>query len=505
MRKTIILALAVALVAGAAYANFCSRDTVPAATLLVPYILIDTDSSGNPLITGNDTITTVTNVSSNKEIIHITVYAADSSSVIDFDEVLSGYDVWQINWRDLLTGHFDFFDTGAPATGDWDGTLGDLPQPFGPTANNWTGPGTIDPPVDFDATIVPLTKKPQNGCGFPWGYQPTFAPLIVAGLQLPLVAIPGQDTNCDGTTAEIPNWGGWLGSLTDQPLFFYAYIDVVSACNGNFPEDAQYWSTAYGGVGAGFLTEHNVLMGYDFYTNPLANFSESLPTVNVEAVDNWNYVGLYSTNKADATGTVDQDREPLPTAWAFNYLNNSGITTEVAVWKNYDDFETIKGETVVRACLPYVYYAFDENEHFVTTQSSICPSPYGSFCLTPEPNVFPFQTQKVPVTPTNFDGLKETGNEMMGWMLLVFDPSIPNLNSLHTDEYLQTYVFAKYNWGTYTTSVEATVMSNRWCFPFEMLPYLNTYDGETNPCLGPTGIIHTDVVCVDGIKPEAVR
>ena len=113
MKKTIILALAAALLGGVAYANFGARDTVPSATLLVPYIVVDASAAGIPNPTGYTTLTVVTNVSSAKQIIHVSVFNAASQAVIDFDEVLSGYDVWSINWRDLVTGDFENFDTGS--------------------------------------------------------------------------------------------------------------------------------------------------------------------------------------------------------------------------------------------------------------------------------------------------------------------------------------------------------------------------------------------------------
>ena len=69
--------------------------------------------------------------------------------------------------------------------------------------------------------------------------------------------------------------------------------------------------------------------------------------------------------------------------------------------------------------------------------------------------MFPFETQKVAVTPANFTGLM-SGN---GWMLIVFDPSIPTNYTGTLDTYIQAYVEAKYNFGAYSTSLEATTMS----------------------------------------------
>jgi len=43
---------------------------------------------------------------------------------------------------------------------------------------------------------------------------------------------------------------------------------------------------------------------------------------------------------------------------------------------------------------------------------------------------------------------------------------------VHT--FLQAYVFAKYNFGAYSTAVEATTMANVYCFPTQTLPFLNT-------------------------------
>jgi hypothetical protein len=475
MKKTIIIALALALVGGVAYANFCARDIVPSASLLVPYIIVDTNADGTPNANGYTTLTVVTNVSSVKQLLHVTVWSADSTPVVDFDEVLSGYDVWSINWRDLVTGNFNLFDTGVIAGGFWTGATGTAGSAFGPTSNplgpSYTG---ILNPVDIDRTNVPLT--PATDCGFPWGDLSAYAGIIQGGLQAPLVAWTGtyQDTNCD-TTAEI-GFTGWLSTLTASPLFFYATIDSVTACNGFFPNAVDYWDA---NANAGYNTVQNVLTGYDFYLNFTSNFSESTPAVGLEAYGAWTGVGFYTKYRVATDANVTQDnREPLGTAYAFNYLNAGGVTTEVAVWKNYHEFDTDDGNVV--ACLPYIYYAWDENELAKARTITTCPS---GLCFgNPEPNVFPFETQKVAVTSTNFTGLM-TGN---GWMLIVFDPSIPQpVSNFWPETYLQAYVFVKYNFGAYSTSVEATTMANFWCFGTQVLPGLNTIGTFVTPAPTP--------------------
>ncbi|MBZ5589247.1 MAG: hypothetical protein LAO05_11865, partial [Acidobacteriia bacterium] len=437
--------------------------------------------------------------------------------VIDFDEVLSGYDVWSINWRDLVTGNFQNFDTGDPSDGFWDGTVEDpAPTPWGPDVNvDLIDIPPIDPAMDIDALYPETTKA----CGFPWKDQTVYASLIQAGLAKPLVPWPDQDTDCNVDTqapgypdgAEIHNWGGWLRSLSAHPLFFYAVIDSVYGCNRYFPGSLEYWTTnpdptapiGPGDNGHQWPTEWNTLTGVDIYLNATSNYSESLPTVNIEAANFYHSVGFYSADIYLATKSsyYQQDREPLPTAWAFNYFNFGPVTTDVVVWKNYDDFDY--DNDLVWACYGYTYYAFDENEFSKSSTGQNCPS--GTFCLTPEPNVFPFQTQKVAVNTTNFDGLP-TGN---GWMLLVFEPSVfPQIPPIWIrDGYmLQTYVFAKYNYGGYSTAVEATEMANYWWNFNQVLPYLNTYDGlNLCPIFVAIGGVHTDIACVDGFNLSAVH
>ncbi len=467
MKKTIILALALALVGGAAYANFCARDTVPAASLLVPYIVVDADASGNPNPAGYTTLTVVTNVSSAKQLIHVTVWNAVSSAVVDFDEVLSGYDVWSINWRDVVTGDFENFDTSASNGGFWTGTVGDAPSPFGPTTNNLpTTFVNVNDPQDTDYATPAMTN-----CGMPWGNLSQYKGIIVSKLQAPLTAWTTQDTNCDGK-AEISGWGGWLSTVTNAPLFFYATIDTVKACNALFPSSIDYWNA---NNNTGYNTTNNVLTGYDYYLNFSSNYSESLPTVNLEALGTYtgSYpagVGFYSkyTNQTGVNNKQD-NREPLGTAYAFNYFNSLGVTTSVDVWKNYSEFDTTNKN--VLACRPYVYYAWDENEQSKSRTTQACPS---GLCFgNPEPNVFPFETQSVPVTSANFNALM-AGN---GWMLIVFDPSVPVSLTGYVEPYLQAYVFAKYNYGAYSTAVEATTMGNYWCAPAQTLPALNTNAG----------------------------
>ena len=522
MKKLIIFALALALTGGAAYATWCARDFVPAATLLVPYIVVDMNADGTPNVNGYTTLTIVTNVSSTKQLIHVTVFDVFSRGVVDFDEVLSGYDVWSINWRDLLNGRFDLFDTGpgklasASANPSYTATLfggaltpcgfwytspcstannlivGTLPSQFGPTTNVSAGVPNLNNPQDVDNPVLANAT-----CGFSWGNLASFGPTIVAGLQDPFRAYVTQDTHCDSpaviTDDMSPNvWlktlGPATGWATNNPLFFYATIDVVKACNGLFPDkDPAYWAAPQ------YPVANNVLIGDDFYLNSTLNYSESTPAISIEADTAWksvNRTGFYTKQRA-LTGVVGldllDDREPLGNAFAFNYITGGGISTEVAVWKNRLEIEktTLPTQWWVRACRPYIYYAWDENEKGITRTGTSCPS--GQLCYNWEPNVFPFETQKVAVTTTNFDGIMANG-----WMLLVFDPAIPYPSAFTPPltepqpRAIQAAVFAKYNWGGYSTSIEAAQLANTWCWPAQTIANLtlDTYFGNGLPALG---------------------
>jgi hypothetical protein len=461
MKKTLIIGLALALVGGVAYANFCARDYVPAATLLVPYAVVDLDASGVPNPNGYTTLLAVTNVSSTKQLIHVVVWDALSDHVVDFDEVLSGYDVWTINFRDLLTGSFNVFDTGGSG-GFFTGTVGKTAVPYGPTTNaGYTTLLAAPQDTDFSA---------NTGCNFPYGPLTSYGPAIVTALQSAIFTVPQSTVPCKQASVANPDW---LKNLTDNPVFFYVTVDVVTACNQNFPDEDAYWTS-------GYPSTMNTIIGDVIYLNQASNFSESLPAVSIEADLSWrDNLGFYS-RYSEAVGTPVYDfHEPLGTAFAFRYFNSSGITSNLMLWKNEYEITFDSNDNLYWwACLPYVYYAWDENENSLARGGG---GPSGF--LTAEPNVIPFETQKVPLTVANFDGLMANN----GWMLLVFDPSLAPSGWDYTD-YIEAWAGVQYYFGTYSTAIEAATLGNVWCFPDYLAPFgtLNVYDGAVTSRYGPS-------------------
>ena len=84
--------------ASTAYANLCATDVVPAATLLFPFVQYDYEGGA----TGANTMFAITNVSSAAQIVHITVWTDYSIAILDFNLVLTGYDVQTMKISDIL-------------------------------------------------------------------------------------------------------------------------------------------------------------------------------------------------------------------------------------------------------------------------------------------------------------------------------------------------------------------------------------------------------------------
>ena len=111
LKKTAVcLALLSALaLGGAANAEICTIDDVPAATLLLPYFEVDLNSTN-----GVTTLFSVNNASATAILAHVTVWTDLSVPVLDFDIYLTGFDVQTMNMRDIVNGILPFTaDAGA--------------------------------------------------------------------------------------------------------------------------------------------------------------------------------------------------------------------------------------------------------------------------------------------------------------------------------------------------------------------------------------------------------
>jgi hypothetical protein len=484
MRKVLAFAAILALAGGVAYANYCARDNVPAATLLFPYITVDTDAAGVPDPNGQTTITGITNVSRNAIIVHFTAWDILSVPQVDFDEILSGYDVLQINWRDFLNGRFDAFDTSRTAftlPGGVTPASSATFDPFewGPDGRGQGG-GLTTPE---NRNVITTTACPNVP---PYLNRSDLAPTIRGLLTNALHAYPHN--GCSTGVADLrgdkmPAYGT---NLTANPIFFYVTADVVSSCNLSFPNSLNYFTT-YANL------QKNVMIGDMVWLKPGAvNYSEAMPAVAIESGNVFSGNGgstippTYHFYQERANPANTTFREPLGTAFAFRYSNVSGgATSNLIFWKNLHE-ATISGPKI-DDCGSYLYYAWDMDEH-VTQRGQQCPvSPCSS--ATIDPNEFPFEINVVPLTNANFD-LPAT----YGWMLIVLPPSYGTVGVDYSDPTpnIPLLTFKYYGWAGvrieyagFSAGLEAATMANAHCFETQMLPFLginyNYGDGNHAP------------------------
>jgi hypothetical protein len=322
-----------------AYANFCSYDAVPAATLLFPFVSYDYDAglAGNA---GATTLFAITNVSNRAQIVHITLWTDYSIAILDFNIVLTGYDVQTINIRDILRdGMLPYEGTGANI---WElGNAGQTPADLGPFSSNnqlhsvglsswFNAVGLLDPEgtATSDGAVPPSPIPPLDCDPDDWDASPNhyaanlpidggtlsnFRNFLEASMMADtwyadclVIGGPPYDTTTTDTlgcatcstgqgevvipaSAYDPNlptpW--WIDGYM-HPAWMYVTADVVGACNKDLPDgDASHY---FGATGEGVLSlpSDNVLMGDVFWLDPAdeaggVNFSEADVAVHLES------------------------------------------------------------------------------------------------------------------------------------------------------------------------------------------------------------------------------
>jgi hypothetical protein len=395
---------------------------------------------------GATTLFAITNTSSAAQIVHIEVWDAQSNPEVDFDVILSGYDVWTINWRDFLNGRFDLFDTSRTAFGN---TPSRDPFEWGPDGRD-TVSGTGILALPEDRNIVPATN-----CVVPYGDLSWLSTAIVDKFEDELVA--REHYGCvDPIRPEYE--GDWLSKIDGSTVWFYATVDVLSQCITGIPDDVTYW-TSYG-------SNENVLVGDLIYLDSANNYSEAMPAVHIEASATAPPPSFY----LPLTG--EDNREPLATAFAFRYADAPmlGVTSSVIMWKNVEDFVYVTGPNPVDDCGYYLYYAWDENEHSLSR--SPVGGPSGFTFDDVDPNEFPYETQEVALSTENFDVYQ------FGWMLVVFPPSYDAAHpGLDVPPTAQAWAAVRFKFGTYSAGMDAATMANAHCFPAQVLPVLGTNPG----------------------------
>jgi len=364
MKKTALSLALMGLLAlgGQAVATICTIDSVPAATLLLPYFEVDLN---NP--NGLTTLFSVNNASATAVLAHVVVWSDLSVPVLDFNIYLTGYDVQSVNMRDIIVN-------------------GNLPQ----TASAGQDPtDTISPHGEFSQDIN--FASCQN---------------ILPPPALPANFIQHLENSLTGQASAILGGNCAGQALGDNVARGYITMDTVNNCTLRFPGDVGYFAAG----GTGDVTNQNVLWGDWIIVNAAENFAEGGDLVHVEAdatnpatstSGRYTFYGRY-----DAFTAVD-NREPLATTFATRFLTGGGFSagTSLLVWRDSKVAQGAFTCPAVPTVRPIWYplsqeglVIFDEQEHpSVPTLLPVSPQPPGQ-SLVP----FPAETNRTQVNGATF-------------------------------------------------------------------------------------------------------
>jgi hypothetical protein len=521
-------------VSSVAYANLCAFDVVPAATLLFPFVQFDYNAPSS----GDTTLFAITNVSSEAQVVHITLWTDYSVAILDFNVLLTGYDVHTFNIRDIL-------ELGQlPQTPD-NTAAGDTPGSNGPVSEANDLVGWFSDQLDDPQSRSVLTCDEGN----PGDYGPEPIDPIVRGLFKewlqrsqterrwytdlcgtypdPLNPPPGNSWNPGDPGFDPQAWGldsavedtWWTLRDDSTPTWMYITADVATRCNLQFPFSPGYFATATGSDR--LASDDNVIIGDMFYLNNTDNLSEAYQAVHLEADVDIDFVGTElvgsgvdeaitfysrfttadtSLPHGDNSLGADDHREPLPTAWAFRYMNDPANQAETYIrafktgtWDNdfngntliedlwiYESNQLVS-DFVASNCLAYTYYAWDEEENVLTGGQTPFSRPDVGDIVA---NLLPLETQEVNVNNFALPG-------SYGWMLFVWPWSniIQGGNPQVDVDYYQTWMGVRYKaFGNRSMGMTATVMGNYNCFSDQILPnlgidydYANTFGYTVSP------------------------
>jgi len=276
----------------------CDIGVAPAATLLLPYFEVDLASR-----TGEQTVFTITNVSDEEQVAHITLWTDYSFPVIDFNVYLTGYDVQSINLYDVIalgqiapTRGTGFEDTGSPE-GDF----------------------SVDNPLVLEESCRNL----------PLNLNPVYITRMQSAFTVGTVPALGAAAACTGI--------GSSGHPANAAIG-YATVDVASRCGTQLPSDPGYFTAG------GEALFDNVLIGDYQQVNAGQNFAQGNPMVHIRAIPEGGVPGdgtvtnftrtFYGRYQAAVTPTADR-RQPLPSQFAARWIDGGtgSFQTYYKIWR----------------------------------------------------------------------------------------------------------------------------------------------------------------------------
>lgn len=349
----LILAVLLAL-SHAAFGAICALDPKPGATLLLPYF--EVDANGPP---GPDTIFTVINSSQQGVIAQVVIWSETGFPVFAFPLYLGGYDEQSVALSEIV------LKTTYPTT-----RLSALARQRFPNCPSVLekNSGPHIPPLPGTSGML----EHLNGSSL-----------------LPIARPPSQ-----------------TGSHLARG---FVTVDVVRDCSRLIPGDLGYF---YSG-GWGVATNNNVLWGHFLYTDLRAGqgFVQGGRMVSLEADGSDPRTatrGSYTFYARRVGFSAADNREPLGTVQAVQYLAGEGLEAEAVYWRDSRDFGTMG--TGLPGWLPLIetqVTIFNEERRGTSVplppELPIFPAMTGKTALIPPPH--PLPSEPVPFPTTALDRL----------------------------------------------------------------------------------------------------
>jgi hypothetical protein len=356
----------------------CDIKVGPAATLLLPYFEVNT----NPIVQGQTTLFTITNVTRYPQIAHVTLWTDWAFPVLSFNLFLTGYDVQAINLYDVIV-------------------RGVIAPPSGTTPV--TTPGALSAAGGNLRATLDCASNPA---------------LLPASISAAVRAsLTTGVFNPGGTVKACSTAGGAHANAIG-----YATIDVVADCTNLLPSDPHYYLTdlLYDNV---LIGDYQQLGGSATGTGAAITFDAAgNPMVHIRAIPEGGGAGanvptglpytFYDRYTPAATRTIDR-RQPLPSTFAVRYIQGGtgAFATNYTIWR-----EGVTGAGA--SCAAHInnsainlaeFIRFDEHENptaFVT--SGIC-------CFGPFPPTLP-AVSSTNTTNSAFPSI--VGTDVGGWMYM---------------------------------------------------------------------------------------
>jgi hypothetical protein len=284
--RNLAVMLAVSLLATPAStrAAIGTIDTVPAATLLLPYFEVDLANPNGPV-----TVFQVMNRSANSTLAQVTLWTDLGVPTYTFDIYMSGHDQVEVDLRLLFNGN--------------------LPQ----TSNTLSNRGAFS---------TPLTTFPNCSGALAQGRIP---PDVVTSLR-----------NAHTGQASLILAGNCGGTVSGNVARGYITIDSANQCSSQLPNQPGYFVSG----GLGIANNNNVLSGEYWFNDRANNFAYGDTLVHIEASGTdplTTTPGKYTFYGRILTlpGSAVDNREALPTNLLARYVNSGTFSgTDALVWRD---------------------------------------------------------------------------------------------------------------------------------------------------------------------------